>query len=114
MKKSDLFILSFISFLFALFYQCKNIDHPDTMFIGTWISNNNDTLLFDNDFELYLSGSPNHVHRYHYSYTEDSITIQYSGSLFKAAIPHTYYYSIYGDKLTIGFPNGNNEFSKSK
>lgn len=82
-----------ILFLVTSFVSCEKDNIDNEKFIGVWISvEASDTLTFDYNY-FYLKRSNDWIeHFYEYSYTEDSITIQYAGpnEILSPSTTHSY------------------------
>jgi len=86
--------------------SCKKDDIPDGRFIGTWISEDKvDTLFFIDDDTFKKPHYDWVLHSYAYSYTEDSITIQYAGPNKILLPPTTDHYTLTHSTLIIGSLN---------
>jgi len=81
----------------------KNSSNSYKKLLGTWISTDLiDTVEFrtENDFYKTVGVPKDH---YYYSISGDSMTIQYTGSLFVYVHPTNHYYKLNEDILTIDF-----------
>lgn len=114
---------SLISILFLqVFISCNKDSLPDGRFIGTWVSEDKtDTLFFIDDHTFKKPAYDRLLHTYVYSYTEDSITIQYAGPNFVLARPSTHHYTFTHSTLIIdlykvnyGFEPVKKEYIKSE
>lgn len=105
--------LLFVSFL--VFISCDKDDQPNREFIGDWqiVKPDNDTIVFKNENSFTRLNYDGIAHSFEYSYTKDSITIQYNGPNMILVEPSTHYYELKSDdELLIDFSNGCYGFSK--
>jgi hypothetical protein len=102
--------------------SCKKDSLPDGRFIGTWIAvDKTDTLNFIDDQTFKSPGGDGLQHTFVYSYSEDSITIQYAGPNFVLVRPSTHHYMLTRSTLIIdlykvnyGFDPVKKEYIKSE
>ena len=81
---------------------CEKNSLPDGRFIGTWIAaDKSDTLYFIDDHTFQQPALDRVLHSYAYSYTEDSIKIQYAGPNFILVRPSTHHYTLTNSTLII-------------
>jgi len=94
---------SLTTFLFLqVFMSCNKDSLPDGRFIGTWVSEEkNDTMFIIDDYTFKKPRPDGLLHTYVYSYTEDSITIQYSGPNLVLVRPSTHHYTLTHSTLII-------------
>lgn len=106
-------ILTAILFL-QVFISCNKDSLPDGRFIGIWIAEDKtDTLYFIDDQTFKQTAYDRVLHSYAYSYTEDSITIQYAGPNFVLVRPSTHHYSLSNSLLAIDFSKVNYGFERT-
>lgn len=113
-------ILTTILFL-QVFISCNKDSILDGRFIGTWISEDKtDTLFFIDDHTFQQPAYDRVLHSYAYSYTEDSITIQYAGPNMILVRPSTHHYTLTNStlildlyKINYGFEPVKKEYKKS-
>lgn len=107
-------IFSLIIALLMVSVSCeKEKKYPDGRFIGTWISSDmQDSLIFISDDILMHPAADGIQHTYIYSFTNDSITIQYKGPYFILVEPSTHHYILARDNLEIDFTNGGYGFDR--
>ncbi|MBW8325077.1 MAG: hypothetical protein K0M50_09975 [Prolixibacteraceae bacterium] len=80
--------------------SCNKDTLPDGGFIGTWIAaDKTDTLYFIDDQTFKSPRSDGVLHTFGYSYTEDSITIQYTRPNFVLVRPSTHRYTLSNSNL---------------
>ena len=106
MEKTSRFYITGILFsiLVSIIACEKESNFPDGRFIGTWVSTDQiDTLIFlsDNDFVKPFYDGINHS--FIYSYTNDSITIQYKGPNKILVQPTTHHFELKRKELLIDF-----------
>jgi len=107
-------ILTTILFL-QVFISCNKDSIPDGRFIGTWISEDKtDTMFIIDDYTFKKPFYDRLLHSFEYSYTEDSITIQYAGPNMILVRPSTHHYSLTRSTLTIDFSKVNYGFEQVK
>lgn len=81
---------------------CEKNSLPDGRFIGTWIAaDKSDTLYFIDDHTFQQPFYDRLLHTFEYSYTEDSITIQYAGPNMVLVRPSTHHYTLTRSTLII-------------
>lgn len=91
---------------------CEKNSLPDGRFIGTWIAaDKSDTLYFIDDHTFQQPALDRVLHSYAYSYTEDSIKIQYAGPNFVLVRPSTHHYTLTNSTLIIDLRKVNYGFS---
>lgn len=99
-----LFVFASISMLNLS--SCEEKKIPDGRFIGTWISSDlTDTLRFNDDNKFIRFRKTGFYDFFDYSYTEDSITIKYTGPNKILCIPTTHRYTLKSGQLMIDFTN---------
>jgi len=110
-------------FLFLqVFISCNKDSLPDGRLIGTWIAEDKtDTLYFIDDHTFKQTAYDRVLHNYAYSYTEDSITIQYAGPNMILVRPSTHHYTLTHSslildlyKINYGFEPVKKEYIKSE
>lgn len=91
------------TFLFLqVFISCNKDSLPDGRFIGTWVSEEKtDTMIFIDDHTFKKPFYDRLLHTFEYNYTEDSITIQYTGPNFVLTRPSTHHYTLTHSTLII-------------
>ena len=95
--------------------SCKKEALPDGRFIGTWISEAEpDTLYFSDDYTFKSPRADGVLHTFVYSYSEDSITIQYAGPNFVLVRPSTHHYTLSRSTLIIDLYKVNYGFEPVK
>ena len=107
--------------LLQVFISCNKESLPDGRFIGTWIAEDKtDTLYFIDDQTFKSPRAEGVLHTFVYSYTQDSITIQYAGPNFVLVRPSTHHYTLTHsnliidlDKINYGFESVKKEYIKS-
>jgi len=108
-------ILTFIVIILLTVVACEKDSLPDGRFIGTWISEEKtDTLYFIDDQTFKQTAYDRVLHSYAYSYTEDSIKIQYAGPNFVLVRPSMHHYTLTRSTLTIDFSKVNYGFEQVK
>ena len=114
MKLRKFLILVFSILIGLIMWSCeKESNLPDGKFIGTWISTNTqDNLNFLSDSVFTKQFYDGLDHPFIYSYTYDSITIQYKGPLYILVLPTTHHYEFKEKELLIDFANGCYGFDK--
>ena len=91
---------------------CEKNSLPDGRFIGTWIAaDKSDTLYFIDDQTFQQTAYDRVLHSYAYSYTEDSIKIQYTGPNFVLVRPSTHHYTLTNSTLIIDLRKVNYGFA---
>lgn len=101
-------ILTVILFL-QVFIACNKDSLPDGRFIGTWVSEEKtDTMIFIDDHTFKKPRPDGLLHTFMYSYSEDSITIQYAGPNFVLTRPSTHHYMLNNSTLIIDLYKSNN------
>jgi hypothetical protein len=110
------FTIVTITALFLLMTgACEKNSLPDGRFIGTWIAaDKSDTLYFIDDHTFQQPAFDRVLHSYAYSYTEDSIKIQYAGPNFVLVRPSMHHYTLTRSTLTIDFSKVNYGFEQVK
>lgn len=108
--------VSLIAILFLqVFISCNKDSLPDGRFIGTWIAEDKtDTLYFIDDQTFKQTAYDRVLHSYAYSYTEDSIKIQYAGPNFVLVRPSTHHYTLTNSTLIIDLQKVNYGFEPVK
>jgi len=110
-RSSSLIVILF----FQVFISCNKDSLPDGRFIGTWIAEDKtDTLYFIDDQTFKQTAYDRVLHSYAYSYTEDSITIQYAGPNFVLVRPSTHHYTLNNSTLIIDLQKVNYGFEPVK
>jgi hypothetical protein len=100
--------------LLQVFISCNKDSLPDGRFIGTWIAEDKtDTLYFIDDQTFKQTAYDRVLHSYAYSYTEDSITIQYAGPNFVLVRPSTHHYTLNKSTLIIDLYKVNYGFERT-
>ena len=108
-------VLTFIVIILLTIVACKKNSLPDGQFIGTWISDDKtDTLYFIDDQTFKQTAYDRVLHSYAYSYTEDSITIQYAGPNMILVRPSTHQYTLAHSTLILDLYKVNYGFSQTK
>ena len=83
--------------------------------LGGWVSADQaDTLVFMNEDSFEKNFYPGVMERFLYSVHRDSITVQYSGSLYILVLPTTHYFELEEEALSIDFSSGCFGFPKRK
>ncbi len=111
--KSKFFSILTVSTLFLLITgACKKNSLPDGRFIGTWIAaDKSDTLYFIDDQTFQQPALDRELHSYTYSYTEDSIKIQYAGPNLVLVRASTHHYTLTRSTLIIDLRKVNYGFA---
>ncbi len=110
-RKALRILIAFALFLLVTL-ACEKNSLPDGRFIGTWIAaDKSDTLYFIDDHTFQQLGYDRVLHSYAYSYTEDSIKIQYAGPNFVLVRPSTHHYMLTRSTLIIDLRNVNYGFA---
>lgn len=92
-----------------VFISCNKDSLPDGRFVGTWVSEEKtDTMIFIDDNTFKKPRPDGLLHTYVYSYTEDSITIQYAGPNLILTRPSTHQYTLTNSTLIIDLYKSNN------
>lgn len=103
-----------LSLILYVAISCNETEIPDGRFIGKWISSERqDTINFETNSDLYR-GYYDGLHHFDYSYTNDSITIQYSGPNMILVYPTTHKYELHEKRLIINFESHCYGFSPGK
>lgn len=94
---------------------CEKNSLPDGRFIGTWIAaDKSDTLYFVDDQTFKSPRADGVLHTFVYSYTEDSIKIQYAGPNMVLVRPSTHHYRLSRSTLIIDLRKVNYGFEPIK
>jgi hypothetical protein len=102
MKRSQQYLL--IMILFNVLNSCEK-ESSDTI-VGTWVSvNKADTLYVINNHLFNKSLHDGIRHTFEYSFSRDSIIIQYKGPNKILVIPSAHYYNLDSKELMIDFSN---------
>ena len=100
MKRGVEFLLILV--LLNLLNSCEK--ESSDIIIGTWVSENKaDTLYVVNDHEFKKSLQEGIKHTFGYSFSRDSIIIQYKGPNKILVIATAHYYDLHGRILLIDF-----------
>ena len=106
--------LTIILFL-QVFISCHKDSLPDGRFIGTWIAEDKTVTMYLIDDQTFKSPRADGVlHTFDYSYTEDSITIKYSGPNLVLVRPSTHHYTLSDSTLIIDLYKVNYGFEPSE
>lgn len=107
------FTIVTINTLFLLITgACEKHSLPDGRFVGTWIAaDKSDTLYFIDDHTFQQTAYDRVLHSYSYSYTEDSIKIQYAGPNFVLVRPSKHHYTLTRSALIIDLRKVNYGFA---
>lgn len=119
---SKAFTFLIVTTLLLSMGSCKKDSLPDGRFIGTWITEDKtDTLFFIDDHTFKKPAYDRVLHTFDYSYSEDSITIQYAGPNMILVRSSTHHYTLTHSTLIIdwykvnyGFEPVKKEYKKSE
>lgn len=112
---SKLIYFSLTIFLATMLFSCDKDARTREAILGSWVSvDQADTLVFMNEDSFEKNLQPGWMERFMYSIHRDSITIQYSGSLFILVLPTTHYFELEDEALRIDFSNGCYGFPQRK
>lgn len=105
MRRYIYFLLAL--FLASLLFSCDRDARAKEAILGTWVSvDQADTLVFINEDTFEKNFYPGVMERFLYSIHRDSITVQYSGSLYILVLPTTHYFELEDNTLSIDFSKG--------
>ena len=106
---------SIVTILSLSMGSCKKDSLPDGRFIGTWIAvDKTDSLYFIDDQTFKSPRADGVLHTFDYSYSEDSITIQYAGPNMILVRPSTHHYTLTRSTLSIDLYKVNYGFDPVK
>ncbi|MEI6090224.1 MAG: hypothetical protein WCR42_07220 [bacterium] len=86
--------------------SCEEKKIPDGRFIGSWVSTDlTDTLQFKDETNFIRFRKSGFYDFFEYSYTNDSITVAYTGPMKILTRPTTHRYTLKNGQLMIDFTN---------